>query len=158
MVGESLREQVIAKIDEAAALYHRLVLLVGPSGAGKTAVLRDVAARKEARLLNVSLEVSRRLLDLTEEQRVLQLPRVLEELIGRGDPLVLLDNTELLFDVRLKQDPLRLLQGLARNRTVVASWNGTVADGHVTYAAPDHPEHRRYPARQLVVVCLPIAG
>jgi hypothetical protein len=38
--------------------------------------------------------------------------------------LVLLDNIELLFDVHLKQDPLRLLQGLSRNKTVVATWNG----------------------------------
>ena len=35
----------------------------------------------------------------------------------------------LLFDARLKQDPLRCLQGLSRNRTVVAAWTGTCARG-----------------------------
>jgi len=65
--------------------------------------------------------------------------------------LVLLDNIEILFDVHLKQDPLRLLQGLSRNRTVVAAWNGSIVDGHMTYAVPDHPEYRRYPIRDFLV-------
>ena len=65
--------------------------------------------------------------------------------------LVLLDNIEILFDVHLKQDPLRLLQGLSRNKTVVAAWNGSIVDGHMTYAVPDHPEYRRYPIRDFLV-------
>jgi hypothetical protein len=65
--------------------------------------------------------------------------------------LVLLDNIEILFDVHLKQDPLRLLRGLSRNKTVVAAWNGSIVDGHITYAAADHPEDRRYPIRDFLV-------
>jgi hypothetical protein len=65
--------------------------------------------------------------------------------------LVLLDNIEILFDVHLKQDPLRLLQRLSRNKTVVAAWNGTIVDGHMTYAVPDHHEYRRYPIRDFLV-------
>ncbi|MCL4079017.1 BREX-3 system P-loop-containing protein BrxF [Coriobacteriia bacterium Es71-Z0120] len=49
----------------------------------------------------------------------------------------------------LQQDPLRLLQGLPRNKTVVAAWNGTIVDGYLTYAGPSHPEYRRYPIRDL---------
>jgi hypothetical protein len=55
---------------------------------------------------------------------------------------VLLDNLELLFDISLKLDPLRCLQDLARDKTIVAAWNGTVTAGHLTYATPDHPEYR----------------
>ena len=36
--------------------------------------------------------------------------------------MILLDNIEVIFDVALKQDPLRLLQRLSRNKTVVAAW------------------------------------
>jgi hypothetical protein len=93
------------------------------------------------------------LLDLTERQRSLHVPRLLSEIVGRGgDQVVLLDNIELLFDVSLKQDPLRLLQGISRNRTVVAAWNGMVADRFLIYARPGHPEYRRYPIDDLVVV------
>ena len=93
------------------------------------------------------------MLELTERQRVLKLPQLLDEITGEiSGELVLLDNIELLFNSRLKQDPLRLLQGLSRNRTVVATWNGSVIDGHITYAVPDHPEYRRYPIDGFLVV------
>ena len=97
-------------------------------------------------------ELSRQMLELTERQRALQLPRLLREIVGNGGgEMILLDNIEVIFDVGLKQDPLRLLQGLSRNKTVVAAWNGTIAYDSLTYAAPDHPEYRRYPMRDFLV-------
>jgi len=63
--------------------------------------------------------------------------------------LVLLDNIEILFDVHLKQDPLRLLQGLSRNKTVVVAWPGRVLNDTLIYAEPEHPEYRRYPREDL---------
>ena len=80
-----------------------------PSGFGKTKAFREVAARTGARLINLNLELSRRMLDLTESQRALRLPGLLDDVVGRDEPLVLLDNIEILFDAALKQDPLRLL-------------------------------------------------
>jgi hypothetical protein len=65
--------------------------------------------------------------------------------------IVLFDNIEILFDVSLKQDPLRLLQGLSRNKTVVAAWNGSIDGKYMIYAVPDHPEYRRYMVRDFLV-------
>jgi ABC-type hemin transport system ATPase subunit len=152
-MAEPLADKVIRSIDQAAGLYHRLVLLVAPSGAGKTAALQDVHGRTAAPLVNVNLELSRRMLDLTERQRTLQLPRLLSEIVGTSAAeVILLDNLEVLFDVSLKQDPLRLLQGLSRNRTVVATWDGSIESERLVYATPDHPEYRRYLARDFLVV------
>ena len=47
--------------------------------------------------------------------------------------MILLDNMEVIFDVGLKQDPLRLLQGLSRNKTVVAAWNGSIVEEQGLY-------------------------
>ena len=150
---ESVVDQVIKKVEGAGGLYHRLVMLVAPAGFGKTAALQDVHARTSAPLINVNLELSQRMLDLTERQRVLQLPRLLAEIAGASAAdVVLLDNIEVLFDVALKQDPLRLLQGLSRNKTVVAAWSGSIVGEHVIYATPDHPEYKRYPVKDLLVV------
>ncbi len=152
-MAEPLADNVMQKIDEAAELYHRLVMLVAPAGAGKTTALRDVHERTGAPLVNVNLELSRRMLDLTGRQRALQLPRLLSEIVEMPhNELILLDNIEILFDVSLKQDPLRLLQGLSRNRTVVAAWHGSINNGQMTYATPDHPEYRRYPVRDFLVI------
>ena len=152
-MAEPLADSVIRRIGQAAELYHRLVMLVAPAGAGKTAALQNVHERTAAPLLNVNLELSRRMLDLTERQRALQLPRLLSEIVGAfAADVVLLDNVEVLFDVSLKQDPLRLLQGLSRNKTVVAAWSGSIDGEHIVYATPDHPEYRRYPLRDFLVV------
>lgn len=149
-MAEPLADKVIAKIDQVAELYHRLVLLVAPAGAGKTAALRHVHERTAIPLINLNLELSRRLLDLTERQRALQLPRLFAEVVDAGaGEVILLDNIEVLFAVPLKQDPLRLLQGLSRNKTLVAAWTGGIEAGHLVYATPDHPEYRRYALRDL---------
>ena len=141
-----LSELVIKGIGQAVGLHHRLVLVVGAAGSGKTGALRKAAARTGAPLLNVNLEISRRLLDIAGRRRALQVQRVLDGVTAEaGDDIVLLDNIELLFDPTLRQDPLRLLRGLSRHRTIAASWNGSVEDGHVRYAEPGHPEYRRYP-------------
>ena len=152
-MAEPLADRVIKRIGQVAELYHRLVMLVAPAGAGKTAALQDVHERTAAPLVNVNLELSRRMLDLTERQRALQLPRLLAEIVGiSAADVVLLDNVEVLFDVSLKQDPLRLLQGLSRNKTVVAAWSGSIDGEHMVYATPDHPEYKRYPLRDFLVV------
>lgn len=151
-MAEPLADQVMRKIKQAAELYHRLMLVVAPAGAGKTTALTYVKERIDAPLVNVNLELSRRMLELTERQRALQLPQLLREIVDdAASEVVLLDNLEILFDVSLQQDPLRLLQGLSRNKTVVAAWNGSIDKDHMTYAVPDHPEYRRYLVRDFLV-------
>ena len=127
-MAEPLADQIIQNIDQTAELYHQLILVVAPAGAGKTIALHEVQERTGAPLINVNLDLSRRMLDLSERQRTLQLPRLLGEMVGgaKGD-VILLDNIEILFDVSLKQDPLRLLQGLSRNKTVVAGMVPSIA-------------------------------
>ena len=151
-MAEPLADQVMRKIKQADELYHRLMLVVAPAGAGKTAALQDMKERIGAPLINVNLDLSRRMLDLTKRQRALQLPQLLREIItDAAGEIVLFDNIEILFDVSLKQDPLRLLQGLSRNKTVVAAWNGSIDGDHMIYAVPDHPEYRRYMVRDFLV-------
>jgi len=152
-MAEPLADKVIRRIGQASELYHRLIILVAPAGAGKTAALQEVNKRTNAPLLNVNLDLSRRMLDLTQRQRMLQLPRLLAEILDETKAdVILLDNIELLFDVSLKQDPLRLLEGLSRNKTLVAAWSGSIVSGHLGYATPDHPEYKRYPLRDFLTV------
>ncbi|HED05007.1 MAG TPA: BREX-3 system P-loop-containing protein BrxF [Candidatus Fraserbacteria bacterium] len=107
-----LADQVLRKIGEARELYHRLILMVDPAGGGKTSALQEVSTSTSAPLINVNLELSRRMLELTERQRALQLPRLLGEIMGE----------------------------------------------HMTYAVPDHPEYRRYPIRDFLVVSPDLPG
>ena len=151
---ELLSAQIMYQLSQIVGLYHQLVLVVAPSGAGKTAALREVAGQTNGRYINVNLELSQRLLALPQRQCPLQAPGLLGDIVqGDCEQVILLDNVELLFDVALQLHPLRCLQTLARRRTIVTAWNGTVTNGLLTYAAPDHPEYRRYPLANLLVVC-----
>lgn len=196
---DSLADRVMKKMSQAGSQYYRLVILAAPAGTGKTAVLQHVHHRTGVPLINVNLELCRRMLDFTSRKRVLRLTPLLEEILGafttaspamqgasvadrppqseavRQAGVVLLDNIEVLFDVSLKQDPLRLLQGLSRNKTIVASWSSEIMNEQqisrtelyahgdsdlstqspaqfLVYATPDHPEYRRYPIRDFLVV------
>ena len=94
------------------------------------------------------------MLELTQRQRQLQVPRLLRDIIRTAhDQAVLLDNLEILFDTSLKLDPLRCLQDVARIEWWLLPGTGAVTAGHLTYATPDHPEYRRYALEDLVIVC-----
>lgn len=157
-MANSLPDQILHAIETVRGLYHRLVIVVGPSGTGKTPALQDVARRVGATRINLNLELSQRLMNLTARQRILQLRTLLDEVLASvpGDILIF-DNIEMLFDVALQQDPLYRLQAISRNRTVVVAWNGIgIRDDRgqasLMYAVLGHPEYRRYSAADLVLV------
>jgi len=105
----------------------------------------------------VNLELSKRMLELTRTQRVRQVERLLKEVIAaQAGEVVLLDNLEILFDTGLEVEPLRLLQVSSRNRTIVATWNGSYRDGTLTYAEPGHPEFVQL--KQTEAIILPVSA
>lgn len=151
-MDEPLQDKIKRSLRAAEGLYHRLVLLVGETGSGKTDVLRNIAEEFGSSVINVNLALSGELLELTEKQRSLQLPGLLDQIADQAQAPVVLDNLEILFDKDLQQDPLRLLQSISRNRTVVASWNGTVNSGRLLYAEIGHPEYRSYDSVDVLIV------
>jgi hypothetical protein len=137
--------------------YHRLILIVGQHGAGKTRLLKELCRRADGAIpyLNLNLALSQRLLDLTGKERPLRTRRLLAEILDEQPQETLaLDNIELLFEPTLHQDPLLLLQGLSRNKSLIAAWPGTydAASQVLTYAEPGHPEYRRYQRPEVMVV------
>jgi hypothetical protein len=152
-MAENIPDKIIFGINQANDLYHRLVIVVSQSGNGKTAALQEVHRRTDYLLFNLNLELCQGMLELTSRQRSVQLPQLMMGLVNAADAdVVLFDNTEILFDVSLKQDPLRLLQGLSRNKTVVVAWNGSTDAEHLVYATLDHPEYKEYSLQDLLII------
>ena len=154
-MNETAADRLTKAIDEAQGRYYRLVLLVGVARSGKTSALRATAHNLGLPFVNLNLVLTERLLELTRKQRALRVKRILLEELDRveGQP-ILLDNIESLFDPELAQDPMRLLQGLSRNRTLAATWPGTYDGRYLTYAEPGHPEWRRYSQPEASIVPL----
>lgn len=148
-----LSQRIVEQVPVVAVLYHRLILVAGPPRTGKSTTLRDLAKERFWPLVNVNLALSERLLELTTRQRALKVPRLLDQSMKAYDgDVIILDNTEVLFSLELKQDPLRLLQELSRNRTVVAAWAGEQDGENLIYADPAHPEFKRYYKPDAVIV------
>ena len=150
---ESITEQILHKLGQTAGLYHRLLLVVAPPGGGKTTALQNVRDQTGAPLINISLELSRLMLELTGRERARQSLRLLQDIVkNENSEVVLLDNLEILFDISLEQDPLKLIQNLSRNNIVVAAWNGKIVKNSLIYAEPGHPEYRRCSIQELLIV------
>ena len=149
-----IHERIKQSLQTADGLYHRLVLLVGETGSGKTKVLREFAEEIGAEFININLLLSAELLGLSEKQRLLHLPEILDKIVEKKQATVVLDNIEILFDQRLKQDPLKLLQRMSRNRSVIAAWNGKIEQQRLTYAETGHHEYRQYDAKELLLVSM----
>lgn len=148
----SLVDQIVCAADRAGSLYERLVLVVGSAGTGKTAALLDVARRTGYSYVNLNLTLSQRLLEVPVASRPFRAPDLLDDLVEEIDGSVLLDNLELLFNPELELQPLNWLRRTSRNRTIVATWNGVVEQGHLTYAVQGHPEYCRETVGDVVIV------
>ncbi len=133
--------------------YHRLLLLVGPAGSGKTAALKALSRQRDLPYLNLNLTLSQRLLALTARQRPLRVHRVLMEIVDeQPGSVLLLDNIELLFEPSLQQESLACLHSLSRRKPLIAAWPGHYVNGALTYAEPGHPEYHRYPHPEALIV------
>ena len=142
--------KIIDAVNSSADMYHRLILLVDKEG-DHAQLEKEISEQLGIEAVNVNLELSKRLLNQTARQRKLYLLKSMNEIV-QNDKVVLLDHTEILFDVELEQDPLRLLESLSRNQTIVVFWNGQVRGGKLIYAEQGHPEYRSYDTKDLLVI------
>lgn len=145
-------------IDRAQRRYHKLVVLIGPAGSGKTAMLRSGVV-KEYHYINLNLELGRRLIDTPVEDRPSCVQTCIENiLMSLTADVILLDNTELIFTPQLQIDPLRLFHAMSRNKTIVVTWNGTYDGNTLTYAEPYHPEYRSYTTQEVDAEIIPLGS
>jgi len=137
-------------ISNATQRYHRLVLLVD-ANIEHDSLAQEISQGMCTETINVNLELSKHLLGQTVRQRKLYLSKSMNEILPEKKN-ILLDKMEILFDVELGQDPLRLLESLSRNQTVVAFWNGQVKNNKLIYAEQGHQEYRTYDTHDISII------
>lgn len=150
---DQIANRIAQNLDEVMVLYYRLIIVITNQDDGESMMFDEIGSQMNLPVVNVNLELSKRLLELTKRQRVLQANRLMNQVVSNAErDIVLLDNIQLLFEPSLRQNPLHLLQGLARNKTIVVAWPGEVDDEQLTYAEPGHPEYRQYQTRDVVLI------
>lgn len=133
-----------ATFDQVASAYYKLVLIVGPTGSGKSNLLKE-AAKYNFQHLNFGEVFSRELLSKPAHLRAAEAEEVAIDLVdSMGAHRLAIDNTEVLFESPIKLNPLALLKRLSIDRLIVATWNGSFDDSHLYYGMKGHSAYEAF--------------
>ncbi|MFL0583698.1 BREX-3 system P-loop-containing protein BrxF [Solibacillus silvestris] len=104
-------------------------------------------------LINVNLEISNKLQLIPEHRRKFKVSDLLNEIINaQNSSVVCLDYYEILFEPSLQQNPFELFKNISRNKILIIAWRGIVDKTHFIYAKPGHPEYKKYPIDEVIVI------
>ena len=100
--------------------------------------------------IDLNVAISERLIAVSKRERAKEVVPATNEIVSYivGD-VGLVTGLEILFDRNLAVDPLHLLAGCAKTKTLLVCWPEEVSDSGISYAVPSHPEYRRYRASDL---------
>src|SRR5680860_575744 len=108
---------ILSALESVRGDYYRLVF-VGPVA---EPYLLAISRTTRFPLINLSLEMSRLLIDVPPARRARDLPGIAESLLDHVNAEgVILNRLELLFLPSLSHDPVRTLLRLSRNLTILA--------------------------------------
>lgn len=153
MKGTVVLENLQQRLLDVEQLQHKLILLVGGTAEGRTALLGALQAEHIAAPLHLGVALASALAELPQRERHLQTGTLLRAVAQSHSPSgpLLIDGIELLFDTSLKVNALDLLKRQSLARPVVAAWPGEWRNGRVTYATLGHPEHQDHAADGAII-------
>lgn len=154
--GEKFQLIIEKKLIATKNRRSKLILVVAPPSTGKTKLLKhlhEVNSRKY-NYIDLNLKLSALLKDVTVKERPYRVQKFLREIVSDKQRVLLVDDTEILFDPELKLDPVKSLLELSRSNTVVAAWSGVVKAGVLSYAKPGHRGHYQVQVGDLEIIDL----
>jgi hypothetical protein len=146
-------DTVINSLAHVGKNFSKLLILVGPASSGKTQCLHEISERINIPYINLGVDLSKKLIELSSKQQVLRVSGLTKEIISNVTlDTVLVDNIELLFNPELKIDPVRLLLNCSRNKTLVVAFSGKQVDNSIIYAEPHHQEYGKFKINDYEVI------
>ena len=153
-----MESRIIDTLRVVSGDRHRLLILLGEHGSGKTALLKNVAQEMNGTYVNLNLELTERLLALPRRQyddgvtvhRLID--ELCEELSPDGRPLMV-DNVEVLFSPELgRVNPIDTFKRISRQRPILlalpARRRGNVAE----YSTIEHQDHMTMPVEDYAII------
>jgi hypothetical protein len=153
-MSPEIHEKIQATIQQAVSGRHRLVLVVGDVGSGKTAFLRSVAAARGMQFISLGEPLGVRLLEVAPRTRPLAIEETVRGLVSDSPSGAAIDDTDVLFDPALRCDPLRLACSVSQNLLVLFSLTGRIEGRRFVRGYSDHPEFysEEFPSVPLIVL------
>lgn len=151
MTSFRLTEQLLQHVQnaclEAEFRSFKLVLVVIP-GDSRREIEAEIL-NNSIGFVNLSKELARKLVSLSIRERVMRLEAEVDKIANDCGSSVWLTKLDVLFESALDNDPMRLLKGIAKSKTVVAIWPGEITETSVVYSKPGKPDYKTYPLKEL---------
>ena len=151
-------ERLVDAVSTVSSDRHKLVILLGGFGSGKTALLRSIACQINGIYVNLNLRLTERL--LTRPRSIyadgVTVSRLIDELCDElspdGRPL-LVDNVELLFSPELGRiNPVDTFKLVSRQRAVVLALPARRQGMHAEYSTLGRADHMLMPLEEYTVL------
>jgi hypothetical protein len=151
-------ERLIDAVKTVSDDRHKLVILLGDFGSGKTALLRAMASQVDGTYVNLNLSLTEKLLTLSRSSYAdgITAPRLVDELCDElspdGRPL-LVDNVELIFSPELGRiNPVDTFKRVSRQRPVVLALPARRQGMHAEYSTLGRADHMLMPLEDYTVL------
>ncbi len=148
MTSSHLNE-LLTIIEHLRGDRHKLALVLGDFGAGKTRLLQEAARAAGGVYLNLNLALSERLLTRprSDYKNGVAVPQMIDELCDEAAPgsrPLFVDNVELLFSPDLgKINPVDTFSRVARQRVVVLALPARRQGAEAEYSHTGRADHLR---------------
>ena len=152
-----MQSQLIEALRVVSADRHKMVLLLGDHGAGKTALLKSVAPAVAGTYLNLNLELTERLLALPRSSHDdgvtvnALIDELCDELSPDGRP-IMVDNVEILFSPELgRVNPIDTFKRMSRKRPILLALPARKRGNVAEYSTIEHQDHMTMPLEDYAV-------
>ena len=132
------------KIEALHTSEHKLLLIVGGPGSGKSKAIREYSNETGIPMLDLDM-----IFQHTPTEKLVE--EMKQFLSTYRQPVLLLDNKKILYAKDSQIDLLEFLKAASADRPVVATWNGKVEDGQLFHFRKDCDD-LIYPANEEVIV------
>lgn len=144
---DNLLTEVKVALDRADYQSYKLILVTIPEDFRREIEVEIL--NNSIGFVNLSKELARKLVSLSIRERVRRLEAEVDKIANDCGSSVWLTKLDVLFEPALDNDPMRLLKGIAKSKTVVAIWPGEITETSVVYSKPGKPDYKTYPLKEL---------
>lgn len=125
------------KVEELNNAKHKLLLIIGTPGSGKSKIIREYSQETGIPIL----DLDKIFCNTATDQLMNEMKNFLSTYHQK---VLLLDNKKILYAKNSTIDLLAFLKEISESIPVVATWNGKIEDGQVFHFRKDSPEDLIY--------------
>jgi ABC-type phosphate/phosphonate transport system ATPase subunit len=158
IMSDEIVKRVLETVKAVSQDRHKLVILLGVFGSGKTKILKRIEVESDAVYVNLNLELSERFLQLPASKvgdgvTVHAIIGDICDQFSQGGKTVLIDNVELLFSPELsKINPVDTFKRMSRERPVVLALPAVRQGNLAIYSTPNSADYFTIPLEDFVVI------